>query len=268
VAESDNKPWFIRWPVTAWCDALAAIEQMPWVFGTALLGVVVLRGVDAFVIPQGTATGFDALIRPLVVGIVQMLLVTPAAIAVHRFVILQERTSHYRLDLGDRRTTRFFFCAVAIQALISVPVLLFPVLLIALARLSTDLTFISSMMLPILFVVAWALVTLRTLILFPAIAVEAPGVGWNNALVDTKGHVWRMLALVLITATPAFAVGLLRLVLLGRALPSGEVGRAILIVLSGVETTVVMAVFAALASRIFLVLANRLASQSAEPGQA
>jgi hypothetical protein len=34
------------------------------------------------------------------------------------------------------------------------------------------------------------------------------------------------------------------------------------------ETTVVMAVFAALASRIFLVLANRLARQSAEPGQA
>jgi hypothetical protein len=77
-----------------------------------------------------------------------------------------------------------------------------------------------------------------------------------------------MLALVLITATPAFAVGLLRLVLLGRALPSGEVGRAILIVLSGMETTVVMAVFAALASRILLVLANRLARQSAEPGQA
>jgi hypothetical protein len=47
VAESDNKPWFIRWPVTAWCDALAAMEQMPWVFGTALLGIVVLNGLDA-----------------------------------------------------------------------------------------------------------------------------------------------------------------------------------------------------------------------------
>jgi hypothetical protein len=116
VAERDNKSWIIPGPVTAWCDALAAIEQMPWVFGTALLGTVVLHGMDAFVIPRGAVTGLGALVMPMVVGVVQALLLTPAAIAVHRFVILQERTSHYRLDLSDRRTTSFFLCAVAIQA--------------------------------------------------------------------------------------------------------------------------------------------------------
>jgi hypothetical protein len=127
---------------------------------------------------------------------------------------------------------------------------------------------ILSVTLPSVFVVGWILVTLRTLILFPAIAVEAPGVGWNNALLDTKGHVWRMLVLVIVTAIPAVAVGVLKLFLLGHAIPAGVVGKAILIVLSGVETTVVMAVFAALASRIFLVLANRLAGQAAGPAQA
>jgi hypothetical protein len=268
VAERDNKSWIIRGPVTAWCDALAAIEQMPWVFGTALLGTVVLHGMDAFVIPRGAVTGLGALVMPMVVGVVQALLLTPAAIAVHRFVILQERTSHYRLDLSDRRTTSFFLCAVAIQALIVLPILLFPILLVALAPLNMSLNLISSATLPTLVVVAWMLVTLRTLILFPAIAVEAPGVGWNNALLDTKGHILRMLVLVVVTAIPAFALGLLRLLWLGRAIPSGAVGKAILIILSGVETTVVMAVYAALASRIFLVLANRLAGQAAGSGQA
>jgi hypothetical protein len=262
VADINNKSWIVHWPVTAWCDALAAIEQMPWVFGTALLGIVVLDGLDALVLPHGLATGLGARVLPLVVGAVQALLLTPAAIAVHRFIILQERTSHYRLDLTDRRTSSFFFCAVAVQALITVPFLLFE-----LARTGLGLSVMSIATFPTVIMVVWALVTLRTLILFPAIAVQAPGVGWSNTLLDTKGHILRILLLVVVTAIPAFAVGLLWLVWLGRAIPSGVAGKAILIVFSGVETTVVMAVYAALASRIFLALANRLADQTAVPGQ-
>ena len=87
-------------------------------------------------------------------------------------------------------------------------------------------------------------------------------------MLDTKGHIWRMLVLVVVTATPLFAVAILRIVWLGRAIPSGVVGKTILIVLTGVETTVTMAVYAALASRIFVALANRLAGQAAGPGQA
>jgi hypothetical protein len=263
VAESDNKPWIIRWPATAWCDALAAIEQMPRVFGTALLGVVVLQSLSTFVISHEGPADFGPRILHLIVSIMQALLLTPAAIAVHRFVILQERTDRYRLDLADRRTSSFFLCAVAVQALISIPILLF-----WLARARLGLGVMSMVTVPTVIMIVWVLVTLRTLILFPAIAVEAPGVGWNNALLDTKGHAWRMFVLVIVTAIPAFAAGLLQLFWLGRAIPSGAVGKAILIVLSGVETTVTMAVYAALASRVFVALANRLAGQAAGPEQA
>ena len=129
MADSNDKPWFIRWAITAWCDALAAVEQMPWIFGTALLGVVVLQGLSAFVIPRGGPTEFGPHLLHLALNVLQALLLTPAAIAVHRFVILQERTSHYRLDLTDPRTSRFFYCAVVIQALVFVPILLLPILL-------------------------------------------------------------------------------------------------------------------------------------------
>ncbi|WP_068022811.1 hypothetical protein [Rhodoplanes sp. Z2-YC6860] len=264
----NNNPWFIRWPITAWCDALAAIEQMPWVFGTALSGVVVLQGLNRFVVPQAGPTDFGPQILHLAINLLQALLLTPAAIAVHRFVILQERTSHYRLNVTDPRTSSFFFCAVAIQALIFVPVMLFPVLLLALAGFGAGLGLLSSAMLPIFFLVAWALLTLRTLILFPAIAVDAPGAGWSNALLDTKGHTLRVLSVVIITSVPVFAVGWLQLFWLGRAIPSGVAGKVIQIVLSGVTNTVTMAVFAALASRIFVALANRLAGQAAETGPA
>jgi len=267
VANSDNQPWIIRWPVTAWCDALSAIEHMPWVFGTAFLGVVVLQGVNTFVIPHGGPTDFGPLIFHLVIGVIQALLLTPAAIAVHRFIILQERTTHYRLDLNDPRTSSFFFCAVVIQALIFIPILLLPILLVALGGASVGLGVLLSATLPTFFLVVWALLTLRTLILFPAIAVSAPGAGWNNALLDSKGHSWRMLLVVIVTAIPVFAVGMLQLFWLGRALPSGAARQAIFMILSGVETMVVMAVYAAFASRMFMALANRLAGPPAATAQ-
>lgn len=253
----------IRWAVTAWSDAFAAIEQMPKVFGAALLAVVALNMLDAFVIPSGGAADFGPHVLRLIVGIVRAFLLTPAAIAVHRFVILQERTSNYRLDPGNPRTNSFFLCAVAVQALISIPALLF-----WLTRTTLGFSAGSAGTLLTIILVVWISVTLRTLILFPAIAVDAPGVGWSNAMLDTQGQLWRMLFVVIVTATPIFAIALLEVFVLGRPAHPGAVGGAILLILGGLETIVTMAVYAALASRIFLMLGNRLAGQAAGPGQA
>jgi hypothetical protein len=225
-----------------------------------LLAVIALNGLDVFVIPRGIATDFGPRLLPLIIGVVQAFLLTPAAIAVHRFVILQERTSDYRLDPGNSRTRSFFLCAVAVQALVLIPILLFN-----LARTTLGLSIGSAGTLVAVVLVFWVLTTLRTLILFPAIAVNAPGVGWNNAMLDTKGHILRMLFVVVVTAIPLLVVSVLAIFALGRPTQPGVISGAILIVFSGLQTIVTMAVYAALASRIFLALANRLAGPAVGP---
>ncbi|MCZ7642386.1 MAG: hypothetical protein M5U33_06165 [Pseudorhodoplanes sp.] len=52
------------------------------------------------------------------------------------------------------------------------------------------------------------IVALRVLILFPAIAVDAPGARWRNAYFDTKGHTWRVFGISVLTALPALLVAL------------------------------------------------------------
>ena len=258
VAASDDKLWMIRWVITAWCDALAAVEQMPRVFGTALIAIVAVNGVALFVIPHGhRGIEFGPQVIGLIFGAVRALLLTPAAIAVHQFVILQERTGSYRIDPGNPRTSSFFLCAVAVQAAVVIPVLL-----VELAPRSLGLSPGSAISLLITVFVCWAQVTLRTLILFPAIAVDAPGAGWNNAVQDTKGQIWRMLLVVIITSVPLFAVSLLEISVLGRPAQPGAIAGVILLVLDGLGTIVMMAVYAALASRMFLGMADRLAEQA------
>jgi hypothetical protein len=49
----------------------------------------------------------------------------------------------------------------------------------------------------------------RRAILFPAIAVDAPGATWSNAGLDTKGSSWRVVFIFVLTALPVSVIGVL-----------------------------------------------------------
>lgn len=68
---------------------------------------------------------------------------------------------------------------------------------------------------PIIFIVGtafilvvWILVFwawLRLSILFPAIAVDAPGADWQSVMADTRGYAWQIFFIMLLAALPILA---------------------------------------------------------------
>jgi hypothetical protein len=101
---------------------------------------------------------------------------------VHRFVLLGEVTERYALNPSEPRYKQFFVWTVIYQLMISAPSLL-------LAG-PADNVAATALSIPLFIIVI--IVALRLIILFPAIAVDAPGTAWQNAVEDTKGHAWRI----------------------------------------------------------------------------
>jgi hypothetical protein len=110
VADQQSRPSIIQWAVTAWRDAFAAFRQMPTVLGVAFLVFLALDVVRQLVFPREPGPiGLGLGILAFILGLVYGLLLTPPAIAVHRFVLLGERTAQYRLDLSDSRFRKSSF---------------------------------------------------------------------------------------------------------------------------------------------------------------
>jgi hypothetical protein len=194
---------FTEATIKAHQDALGAFQAMPrltWM----MLGIVVLAAVVDFalhmLIPRNSLLGRE------LGGILYCLLVTPYLIAVHRFVIVGEVTRRYRLDWRDQRFQLFFGWWFAIFLLTKA---------MALANLAPRAVVIS--LLAIAMLIAIFVVTTRCIILFPAIAIDAPGATPRNAFDDTHGHGWYIFFLLIFVMLPsalamAVVVGLILLI--------------------------------------------------------
>jgi hypothetical protein len=258
VANDPSRPSIIRWAVTAWRDAFAAAQQMPVVLGVAMMAVLTVNVLSIPIIPRnvGATTGLGVEIFSFVVGLVQGFLLTPAAIAVHRFVLFGEREASYRLEPGNPRFRRFFFFTVALRIFIVIPSAV--VGLMSINRGSWVFGVVSAVV-----GVFAVIMMLRTLILFPAIAADAPGADLSNAWRDSKGHSWRILFIVIAVAIPMMAVTMFYSLLWPGGPSRG--GTAVVVVLDSVEAVIGTAVYAALASRLFIALADRLAGPRIAP---
>ena len=109
MADDPRRPSITAWAVTAWRDAFAAASQMPVVLGVATLAVLALNVLSIPIIPRkiGEETGFGVEVLSFAVGLAQGFLLTPAAIAVHRFVLFSERETSYRLEPSNRGSGGF-----------------------------------------------------------------------------------------------------------------------------------------------------------------
>jgi hypothetical protein len=113
--------------------------------------------------------------------------------------------------------------------------------------------------------IAVTIVAVRRVILFPAIAIDAPGASWSNARRDTKGSSWRVFFILICTMLPVVIVVLLLSFLIGAERYSRP-GLALLIINSVLEVAVLCAIAAA-ASHIFQARADDLArSLDTRPG--
>jgi hypothetical protein len=152
-------------------------EALSALFMPALIGLVILFAMQILRAPivTGLTAGPPAsktLLIILVYEAVKAFLMTPYAIAVHRFIILGEKTTSYRIAPAETRFRRFFGWSLALLMLVSTP-----------AAISTlfepgPTRFVVLVVLSI----AATLVVIRAIILFPAVAVDAPGANWRQAM--------------------------------------------------------------------------------------
>ena len=111
---------------------------------------------------------------------------------------------------------------------------------------------------PVILIGVGITISLRTLILFPAIAVDSPGAGWTNAYQDSKGRVGLMFLIVITVAIPMIVVGWSRELLLWWAIGSSAAGPIHSILVQSVLSVLSIAAYAAVASRLYLAFGERL----------
>jgi hypothetical protein len=172
-----EKPSIVGTAVAGWRDAFASIAAMPTTCGITFVLVLALSAANTLVPqPAGTESGTAPLVAGFITGIIQSFVIAPLAIAVHRYVLLGEVTAGYAIDPSSPRYLRFVSFAVLINVLMFVPSLIFGIMPAdsALGAAGGVLAFI--------LVVISIIVLVRRTILFPAIAVDAPGLGATRAM--------------------------------------------------------------------------------------
>jgi hypothetical protein len=194
--------------VLAYWDLFHAMRAM---WRSALIAVVILSA-GAFT----TAIVPLLLTRNLIVQpvlrqaflIALCFLLTPFLLAIHRFVLLGEVPTRYRLD-PTRRRFQLVFGWLAVSAFLAgVPSFLED---LAAARdpfYEMARAFDGAGPSTLVWAARLAVFTTvhHLLVLFPAVAVDAPGATWQNALRDTHDHIWFAIA---VTFLPFIPIGLL-----------------------------------------------------------
>ena len=168
---------------------------LPPFFGLALLIALpmIANGGPIRAYPQTDSPSTLALVGlyTLLLSFAESVLLTPLAIAVHRFILRGERTERYRLDLSNPRTKRF----IAYGFLLDL-IWLVPQEWVSLAGYSTPTRLVAWLILG----VGAGLVVTRLILLFPAIAIDAPQAALRDARALARGSTWTILWAILATA--------------------------------------------------------------------
>jgi hypothetical protein len=229
----------------AWRDTRRAFVAMPALAGIALAIATALQLVETLAEP--TAPGSLGL--GLLVSLAQAFVLTPYLIAVHRFIILGEVTRRYALEPSEWRFQRFFGWSVVLRLMSSVPILSMQLLPLSLG-VQVALILIVTVVILVL--------SLRITILFPAVAVDAPGATWSNAIADTRGYALRIFIVGLMTVFPLLVVSTLLLYAAGLRRPAGIAGKLVAIISGGALSTLSLTLLVVIASRFYEWLGDRV----------
>src|SRR5262249_37495607 len=171
------------------------------------------------------------------------LLLTPIVIAIHRFVILGEVTPNYNFDIGEPAFRLFFIWLFGLKVFSGLPFTLLGVLqALGFSPLATAIPFAVAL-------VVVTTVLLRLTILFPAIAVEAPGATARHAFIDTKGQALRILAIFLLALIPWISAVIVIVMLLGPGVfATGSAKAMVSLVVGGIAQSAIVCLSTVIAS--------------------
>ena len=243
----DRVPVF-RAAELAWRDVWRVAHAMPNLLGVAAAIMLVSSILDVSVLR-------DLLEFPpvaLAVAGARAFFLTPLLIAVHRFILIDEITPRYALAPHEPRFLRFFGWSFALAALsISATVVEKLLLLIGLAPIVAPLGT------PII-LIGGLFLTVRLIILFPAIAVEAPGATASNAFGDTKGYFWNIFIIVAVVTVPLILLLVPMIFLEWPLLGAQSSSKLIEVVDTTITGVIAYPLYVAVASRLFQALAERV----------
>jgi hypothetical protein len=251
-----TKPRIIGTALTAWADTFRTIGTMPLIFGIALAIDFALSLITFLVVPDPAAFAaigpLHAALLIVVSAVLSAILFAPLAIVTHRFVLLGETTNRYPLDPFSARYVRFTGLAILFKLALVLPN--------TLVGLESQLPAAAAFELATCVVTVFVfIVAVRRIILFPAIAIDAPGATWSNARRDTKGNSWRVLFIFVCTALPNLIVSaLIGLLLLHPEFKSGAGWQVLYFLIGPVVGIPTICAFAAAASHIFRARADSL----------
>jgi hypothetical protein len=193
---------------------------------------------------------------------IKNILILPLEIAIYRLLILGETTSGYNLAIFDLRFQRLLGWTVGLWALLNLPPYL-----AGLITPSEDANAIAT----IATVVAAIALVVRITVLFPAIAVEAPGASLANALADTRGRSWSILKSYFLVLLPALLVLVVGLAAFGLVsdIPDLSTGWDIMGIafVSAIEFLITVLTTVA-TSRLFDWIGHQVKGQPTSPGPA
>lgn len=240
----------------SYSDVWRALRAMPLLFGCAILIFLAVHA-GAELLPARTWNGplFGTLAGVLETA-VQYFCLTPVMIATHRFIIRGDVTRSYAVNL-DRTFLLFFAWTMTISVLFSLA-FAFDEALMAYVKATGQTPFAA--LIPFLIVlVAVFWLSLRLIVLFPAIAVRAPGARGGNAFADTKGYDFRLIAIFLLAFIPLIALSILVTIALGRgALVRGSALSIVYGAFGTVFATITEALGVVIASHIYLAIGRKV----------
>ncbi len=230
-------------------DAWRVAQAMPVLLALALL-IYLVEAVltDKF----SQASSLPKLAANLIGMLVAGALLTPFLIAVHRFILLDEVATVYRLDAHSDRLQKYFGCWALL------------LLLFHMAFLG-DVVFKPGSGLNVLLVlVVWIgyfVVTLKATLLFPAIAVDVAGARWSTAMQASRGNFWPIVGVylgILLPVVPLMALSMA--IESARAAGSFENGLLNLVggLVIGLVNFIAQLTWTIAASHIFRVLEGRM----------
>jgi hypothetical protein len=222
---------------------LRSLWRLVLVAGLISLGVLLVEHFALRFVP-GPASARELI--GLILGLATTALLVPFMVTVHRFILRQEVTNRYFEPANRERAAVITTWLLAYTCLTSAP----SFLRASLGGSTADHVFIDGLV-----ALALLILSLRLIILVPALAVDAPGATWRNTLADTYGHAWYILGAVLIAFLP-FVLVSLALWGAGRAdgasvITSGQIAMSLL-------TTLELPFGVIVLSRLYEILGDRV----------
>lgn len=209
----------------------------------SIIAIMIATGIEiaALMLPGKSAQPSLARLIVFVLNLLEGFLLTPYLIAVHRLIVLGEVTKSYRFAPNEPRFQQFFGWSVALT--LAWFVLMFVVTLVK--AMPVMLQIVAMLVALVLFLI----VSLRLTIMFPAVAVDAPGATWQNVVADTKGYVWRIFWIDVVAFLPLGVVAFL--------LEFSVSGRTAALSAPNIASVIVSAVLGVLGRMLFVVIASR-----------